>query len=78
MNPLNANECARIGRLYAGVWCKNGKYKSRRQLKEKCLEKNVKLCDHKSGCNDFLKEEIRVPAQNAVVLPNLKLTCGRV
>ena len=57
---------------------KTGSIKVDDNLKKSVCGKNVKLCDHKSGCNDFLKKEIRMPAQNAVALPNLKLTCGRV
>ena len=57
---------------------KTGSIKVDDNLKKSVCGKNVKLCDHKSGCNDFLNKEIRVPAQNAVVLLNLKLTCGRV
>ena len=43
VNPLNLNECAPIGRFCASVWCKNGKYKSRRQLEEKCSWKKSQI-----------------------------------
>ena len=60
--------------LVSGV--KTGSMKVDDNLKKSVCGKKVKLCDHKTGCNDFLRKEISVPAQNVVVLPNLKLTCG--
>ena len=41
-------------------------------------EKKCKLCDHKTGCKDFLRKEIWVSAQNTVVLPTLRPLADRV